>query len=395
VTEGYRHAIASKDYIKINDGKFVITSTGRNGFHAVNGFILNDGDVTISGAGTYTNNQSRGIVVEGLDAYTDDDGNVVSSATPGEGFIVINGGNLDIKTVSKAITAKWDIDDDAVTPDTSDDPNPYVRITGGTINITTTGTPTEGSYGNVTEADGEVVYEEIKLSPEGIEGKQSVYISGGTIVISATDDCINASAQGSAVIEISGGLVYACSAAEDSIDSNGNITISGGTVYAVASASDSGAYDCDGTFTIAGGTIVGLYNASGLATDPSAQTSTQGVAVVKASDIGSAGTTVAIKDASGNVVYVFTLPSSNVSGMALLMSSPDLAAGGTYTMYSNVTVSGGSSFHGLYNSLPYVSGGTSSGSFTLSLVVYSSVGGAGRMGPDGFFPGKGDPAMRF
>ena len=42
-----------------------------------------------------------------------------------------------------AITAAWDIDDDATTAVTSDDPDPYVEINNGVIDITTTGTPYE------------------------------------------------------------------------------------------------------------------------------------------------------------------------------------------------------------------------------------------------------------
>ncbi len=380
ITENYKHGIYSADYIRIFDGTIDITSTGRDGIRSLNGVIIEDGEITIDGQGKNTNNQSRGIVVEGEDA---DEDTLESSETPGEGFILINGGTITINTVSKGICAKWDIDDDAITTDTSDDPNPYVSITGGTVTVTTTGTPTGDNESNVTfnDANGVETTEENKLTPEGIEGKQAVYISGGVVYVSATDDAINASRDNSGEVVISGGQIYVTSSAEDVIDSNGSVTISGGVVYAFALANGSGAVDCDGTYAINGGVILNVYYASNLASTPSSNNCSQGVAIVSGSSLGSSGTTFAIKDSSSNVVYAFELP-SNISNYTVLMSTPNLTKGGTYTMYKGVTATGGSEYQGLYYELPTVSGGTSAGSFTLSSYVYggSSNNGGGMNG---------------
>lgn len=373
VTQNYKHCIASKDYVRIISGTYTLSSTsGRDGIRALNGFIMDDGTLTINVSGSHTNNESRGIVVEGEDA---DEDTLESSSTPGEGFVLINGGSITINSYSKGITAKWDIDEDAVTTSTSDDPNPYVRITGGTIDITTIGSVVEETTAtySITDADGVTSSETKKRSPEGIEGKQAVYIEGGTISINSTDDSINASRDNSAEIVFSGGYVYAVASNQDCIDSNGNITISGGLLYAVSTASDGGAFDCDGTLAITGGTVFGLYR-SGMASTPSSSACTQGVAVISGSKMGSASTTFAIKNSSADVVFAATLPSGFSTGCTAIISSSEIERGSTYTMYSGVTASGGSAYQGLYYTLPSVSGGTDKGSFTLSSYVYNGVG---------------------
>ena len=73
LNESYKHGFFSNDYIQVNSGTYTVNSTGRNAFQAANAFVMNGGTITISGTGTHTNNQSRGIIVEGWDYDTDDE----------------------------------------------------------------------------------------------------------------------------------------------------------------------------------------------------------------------------------------------------------------------------------------------------------------------------------
>lgn len=328
ITENYKHAIYSKDYIRVNSGNLNITSSGRNGIQAVNAFIMEGGNISVKGTGTNTNNESRGIIVEGSEKH------------PGEGFIEIHGGNVNIDTYSKGISAKWDFDDDAETEDTSDDPFPYVKITGGTVNVKTHGTPQDESRNTSTfiDADGESVTETTKLSPEGIEGKQAVYIAGGNLHLETTDDSINASRDGSAYIEISGGSIYAYSSKNDAIDSNGNLTISGGTITAFAPSAPECAFDCDNyTFKITGGTIIGI--GTGNYSAPSSDAAKQSTLVLSG-EYFAGGKTFSIKDADGNTAFSYALPSDILgtnenSNYVMIISSPEIKTGTKYSVYED------------------------------------------------------------
>ncbi len=382
VTQNYKHCIATKDYVEIIEGTYDLnSSSGRDGIRTVNGFVMDDGDLTIDVQGTHTNNQSRGIVVEGLDAE-EEDGEITSNDYTGEGFILINDGTITIDSVSKAITAKWDIDEDAVSSDTSDDPNPIVVIKGGTISVTTSGTPQDESQTTTSVMDANGVYadETTKLSPEGIEGKQAVYIEGGTILCETTDDCINSSASGTGLVSISGGSVYAHSRSNDCIDSNGKLLVSGGVVVAYTTTAPECAFDCDNyTFAFTGGLVVGIGTNN--YSTPTSSACSQNVVVLGSSYFTTGNT--AIKDSSGNVVFAYKVPAASD---IMVISSPNLEDG-TYTIYKNATFGNGSSFNGLYTDLPSVSGGTSLGSFTISSAV-TTVGASGNGGPqEGAHPG--------
>lgn len=395
LTENYKHGIYSKDYIKIQSGTINVNTTGRNAIQAVNGFVLNDGTILINGTGTHTNNESRGIIVEG------------SEDNPGEGYIIINGGKIDSTTVSKGISAKWDIDEDYAeygtgTNDVSNDPYPYVFIKGGKINIRTTGTPQDESSRtyDIVDANGVTVSEKTKLSPEGIEGKQAVFISGGIITINATDDGINASCDKKGFagqIVINGGNIYSYSSGNDAIDSNGNLYINGGIVVALTATTPECAFDCDqNTFAITGGLIAGIGTNN--YSVPTASACSQSTIVLSSSYFGSAGTTFAIIDNYKNPVFAFTIPSIyKNSNYVMILSSPDIVPGTVYTALSAATATG-DIFNNLYVNVNSATGGISTDSSiqtTESNYVYSkssaSNGGPQEgdhpnMGPGGFFP---------
>lgn len=97
---------------------------------------------------------------------------------------------------------------------------------------------------------------------EGIAAEQSITILDGEIRVKASDDGLNASADGTGNITIAGGYLYV-EAGGDGLDSNGTIDIVGGTVISLGSMNDmSGGLDADGTITIAPGATVIAAGAS-------------------------------------------------------------------------------------------------------------------------------------
>ena len=388
VTEGYKHGFYVSDVLNFYGGRVTVNSTGRNGFQCVNGFNMYGGTATVYGNGKNINNQSRGIVIEG-----DDTGD-----TDGLGYFNMTGGAVNIKTVSKGITAKWDNDDDASASPTCS-VNPVVTISGGTINIITYGTPQDESNSTYTftDADGETVTETTKLSPEGIEGKAGVAISGGTINVQTTDDCINAS-YSTAAVTISGGTIFAYSSDNDAIDSNGTLAISGGTIVALTATTPECAFDCDqNTFAITGGTFIGIGTNNYSA--PTSSACSQSVVVISGNYLGSGGTTFALENSSGAAAFAFAIPSSVYgslnSNYVAVFSSPNVNTGTSYSLYSGVAATGGSAFNGLYTTLPTVSGGSATAtgiSTSTSAYVYTLASSSNGGAKEGSHPNQGPSA---
>lgn len=361
INKGYKHAVYSKDYIRIANLDLNVTVSGTKGrdcLRALNAVIIDGGNIALTGKGTVEDDESVGIKVEGEDADEDD---LTVEYTAGAGFVIINNGKLTINTVAKGITAHWKsaesvignssytanantslLYDTFLSGTTATTPDPYVEINGGVITITTTGEPYEGR----TDDDP-------SCSPEGIEAKGNLTINAGTITLNTTDDSINASGN----IVINGGAIYACSSKNDAIDSNGSngITINGGIIVASGVTTPECAFDCDeNPFTVNGGLLLGL----GTENYTSPAKGKQSTVVLSSSKCGSKNTTFAITDEDENPVFVYKLPSS--TGSVIILSSPEIKTGTTYCLITGVTVSGGTVFNNLYTELPEISGGTES-----------------------------------
>jgi len=337
VTGNYKHAIFGKDYVRMRGGTLDVAVTAKNAIHTINKFVFDDGKLTINATGATEGDESKAIKVEGEE----------SAAGAGKGYIVLNGGYITITSVGKAITAGWDIDEDAQTSDTSDDPDPYVEINHGVVMITTTGASYE-YYRNG---------EKISCSPEGIEGKSRLTVNSGYLDIHTTDDALNAGNS----ITINDGHIYAFSTTNDAIDSNGTMTINGGVIVAIGAAIPEAAFDCDqNTFTITGGTFVGI---AGTTSNPTASACKQNTIILGSR---TAGTTMALRSSSGAVAFAFTIPQSYTT---MLLSSPDIATGTKYTIYTGGTALADYAFNGLYLDNMSYSGGSAGTGFTVSSCV--------------------------
>ena len=241
-----KNGIVSDDVIVVNGGTINVTldstTSGGTGIKPVNGYVQNAGVVNITGLNMTEGMENKGIKVDGDENETE--------YGKGKGYILINGGEITINTSGKGISAGFDSTEDGDTSSSVNDPSADVYINNGLITITTYATPREDSSSDANDG----------VSPEGLEGKRSVTINGGKIVINSTDDSINASEDGKASVTINGGLVYAHSSQNDALDSNGTITVNGGILIALGSDVPEGGIDCDSDsrFTYTGGTIIAL-----------------------------------------------------------------------------------------------------------------------------------------
>ena len=336
VKGNYKHAIASDDYIHLTDG---LTGTlsltaSSDGLHANDGIYISGGNTTINAGNDGVQCDSVILISGGALNITATDKGIVDSLG-----ITISGGTIVVSSKYKCIKTKANL-----------------LISGGDIQVICTGTSSGGGnpWGGGSSSSS---------SPEGIEAKGTITVTGGKVFAQANDDAINSGGD----MTISGGFVMAYSTGNDGLDANGNCYIKGGTVYAIGASSPEVAIDANTEerkqLYVQGGTIVAI---GGLESGASLTQSCYSASSV------SKNTWYALYSGS-DLAFVFKTPSS------LSTSTFVVSTSGTTSLKSGVTTSGGSSILNSYAlSNPTVSGGSS-----VSLSTYSggnSGGGGGHGG---------------
>ena len=259
---------------------------------------------------------------------TADDTTVSMKGLKAVSGILISGGAITIDSA-----------DDSIHSDTS------VTIDGGKIQI--------ASGDDGVHAEEILTITECNLnvskSYEGLEAHE-IYVSGGDIVLNASDDGLNASggtdasgttggrdgmfggggmhsSNSDGVIEVSGGniTVYASG---DGFDANGTLTFSDGYIYvANPTSGDTSVLDSDSDPVITGGTFISTGSTTMMAQSFSSS-STQGVIACTTGN-QSAGSTVTVEDSAGNVIVSYEVEYDCV---LVIISSPDIVKGETYTL---------------------------------------------------------------
>ena len=382
-------------YVKSADKVFVTTAAGTENTLANGGSFTADGDTNVDGAvfakDDITFNGSGSLTIDspaGHGIVGKDDVKIAG------GTLTINAANHGVQANDSVRVAEADITINAQTKDgihVSDDADEeegtvsdsFFYMSDGTLNISA------GDDG--IHADAEALIEggtiNIAESYEGLEAL-SIKVSGGDIKAVASDDGINAAGgnaqSGSQTfgegdwggsgggfsdggtngsIEISGGNIYV-QAGGDGIDSNGSIAISGGyTVVCGPTQGDTSVLDYNSEGTITGGTFIGTGGA-GMA--ESFTSTSQGLIAISVGN-QSAGSTVSLKDGSGNVIAETT---PELGYAVVYISTEDMTQGGTYQL----------------------SAGTYSESITLSDLMYSTLSGGmgGSLGGGGPRGGMND-----
>ena len=262
-----------------------------------------------------------------------------------DGDFLIEGGDIEILSTGKGgkginVDGTLVIDNGNITVNTTGDQYVYDKNND-------TAAKAIKSDGNLDVNGGNIVIRTYKKEAEGLESKSVLTISGGDIDIMAYDDCINASNH----IQINGGTIFCYSETNDGIDSNGTLSISGGTIVSVGAGAPEDGFDCDNNrFSITGGLVLGI---GGNSSTPTSSYCTQRSLLFNSTTQLSI---INIQDASTNDnILTFKLPRS-YSKLTMLFSSPGLLGSTNYNIYSGGTITGGSSFHGLYLNSNYAQG---------------------------------------
>ena len=352
-------------FIFSGEGSLNVAATGKSGIVSDDYVHFISGEITV--------NVSSSATVNGSDTLK-------PACVKGKDYVRMTGGALSLTstgTGGKGI---------------SSDGNGYFY--GGMVNVTVTGSnfgsnggggDGHGGWGNNSsdgvsakglKFDGNLIFKGSKVvvncsAHEGIEAKGSISISGGQVYAQANDDAINSGGE----MTISGGYVMAYSTGNDGIDANGNCYIKGGVVYAVGAREPELGIDAntEGGYKlyVQGGTLVaigGLENGASLS-----QTCYSASSLSK-------GTWYALYSDSDEAL-VFKTPSSFTASTFVVSTS------GTPSLQAGVSTSGGSSILNGY----VLSGATVSGGSSVSLSTYSggNAGGGPGGGGHGGNPGGG------
>lgn len=176
------------------------------------------------------------------------------------------------------------------------------------------------------------------------------------------------------ILLINGGFILV-DAAGDGLDANGSITMTGGTAIVNGPENNgNGALDYDGSFDMQGGTLIAA-GSTGMAQAPSISSAQASINVILPSAVSN--TLVTVKNSAGEEVLSF-MPTK--SCQSIVISSPELVTGETYSVYYGGTASGTEN-GGLYTD-GTADEGTLLTEFTLSssVMTVSSLGATEGMG---------------
>ncbi|MBQ7132461.1 MAG: carbohydrate-binding domain-containing protein [Oscillospiraceae bacterium] len=173
-------------------------------------------------------------------------------------------------------------------------------------------------------------------SYEGIEAS-NIYINGGNVLITSSDDGLNASdgsssgggfgggfAASDVSIVVSGGTTIV-NAQGDGIDSNGTVGLSDGTLVVFGPTNGgNGALDYQVSFEVTGGTLLAVGSAQ---MAQSVSSSAFGVLNFNANT--NADTIIQIADENGNEIFCFKTPKNFQN---VIFTSPQIESSKTYTI---------------------------------------------------------------
>lgn len=351
ITSPGGHGVVGKDEVTICGGSFEITSaktaiSGKDSLSVSSGvFKLIAGTDAMKSENDDTTLGNVYLAGGSYNLSADGDG-VSASGTltvAGGSYTVLTGsGGNDTDKSQKGMKAgsALTILDGTIWVSSTDDSihsNGSITVLAGTLNLSS-GDDGVHADDTVTVAGGSVT---VRESYEGIEGLK-ICLRGGELEITASDDGLNAGGGGDssgyggrggdmfsgnsdALLEISGGTVTV-NAGGDGLDTNGSLNLSGGTVTVYGPTNDgNGSLDYGTDAAVTGGSLIAL-GSSGMAVNFCS--ATQGAILLNVGS-QSAGTTVTLTDADGNVLLSCT---AEKAFAAVNLTCPELAQGGTYTV---------------------------------------------------------------
>lgn len=400
LTGNAKHAFWGDEYVKVESGSVTVKKAAQDGFNVNQYFMQTGGSVAVEAAGddgiavNFVKTDAGAVDTADADntgAFTMQGGNLNISVTglaakgiKAEGPVVIGD-----EVAQTMVTVK---SSGGVDTSVSNDPkgsvclksDKSITINGGTLTLTATGqggramtsdgtidfnggivnaraegtnygTSSGGGHGghggwpwggggssdNSKSAKGIKAAGDLSVSGgsltvysashEGMESKGKMNVSGGVVNVQGSDDAVNSALD----MTITGGAVYAYSVGNDGIDSNGNMYIKGGVVVSFGAGGAEAGLDVAErkTMELTGGQIFGI----GGRVDgyPSSTAGSQAYGYTSNS-VSSSAYYVLMENSAP--IFAVKVPKS-YSGI-VLVSSPSMASGTSYTIGAATSVGG-------------------------------------------------------
>lgn len=269
----FNNGITCKDDLDLKSSGTLTVTAANNGIRASESVCITAGTVTVQ-AGN-----------DGIKS--------TSAAKEGKGYVEISGGSVTVRCGGDGISAETEL-----------------RISGGELDIQTNGnTDLVSCKGLKAKTDLVITGGDIRIDADdvGVKAEQTLRILGGELTVIAGEDGLRAGSGGTGfgaavgTVEIGGGTILV-SAATDPIDARAALLVSGGTVLACGTSKTTKSFSPE-----------------------SAQ------AYLRFTVRGWAASAVSVTDASGAELAALT---ATFGYNTVLFSSPELSAGQTYTVHA-------------------------------------------------------------
>lgn len=308
---------SSGDLTITGSGSLTVSGNNKQGIKA-------DGTLTVTGGKLTVNALKKALkadenVVIGTEGGSDSDLSItVTSSSEGieSENVYFYSGTIDITSSNDGVNTASSDEDEESTTDTATAASAAVTTSSSTLTAASADSSTSGSSDAGPQAGG--------MPHGGFGGNGGSGGNGGPGGES--------SGAGDYNIYIYGGDITV-NASGDGLDSNGSIYMNGGNVKIWQTGNGDGALDYETACEVTGGTLLAA-GSMGMAAAPTKTDDSQAYINFSASSAISSGSTISIKDASGNTVYTVKAPKSVQS---VVFSSPKVTDGASYTLYEGST----------------------------------------------------------
>ncbi len=275
LTGNTKHAFKSGEYteLKASTGTINVIKSAGDGMHVGQYLNMKGGIINMSNIGDdglqveITNNAADELNGQALISGGSMQITVGATAAKGlraDSLITISGGTLNITTTGGGA---WDSGNQDTKSAACIATDTDLIISGGTITCKSTGAGGKGINidGNLTISNGKVdatttgavyTYNSYYCLPKGIKAEGNITISGGEVAATTTGSVYRDSGpeaiESKGTLTISGGIVMA-TATDDAINSGGDMTFTGGYTFARSTSNDG--IDANGNMYVKGGIV--------------------------------------------------------------------------------------------------------------------------------------------